>query len=205
MRSILPPRLPPCLPPRAPARAMFFLDEVKPRLAGETRCGGWARVTCLHRLVVVCGYRRVGFAGRATPRASLQRVGSAGSILRTARPLDSPIVRTRKPDATKRRDKCQKLACMVLLLRSEQGQKLIPTAVYRQAAVSRDPIANGAQQRCCCCKRSRTASPVKRGRGDTPAGRQQARASPVERQTRNDNGGGSSQCRWQHPRRRNRP
>ena len=105
------------------------LKGTAPRLAGETRCGGWARVTCLHRLVVVCGYRRVGFAGRATPRASLQRVGSAGSILRTARPLDSPIVRTRKPDATKRRDKCQKCACMVLSLRSEQGQNLIPTVV----------------------------------------------------------------------------
>eukprot|EP01046_Picozoa_sp_COSAG06_P001075 COSAG06_NODE_32_length_31260_cov_54.706973_19_plen_80_part_00 len=45
------------------------------QLAGETRCGGWARVTCLHRLVVVWGYRWVGFAGRAAPRASLQRVG----------------------------------------------------------------------------------------------------------------------------------
>ena len=81
------------------------------------------RQEAMHRLVVVCGYRRVGFAGRATPRASLQRVGSAGSILRTARPLDPPIVRTRKPDATKRRDKCQKCACMVLSLRSEQGAK----------------------------------------------------------------------------------
>eukprot|EP01046_Picozoa_sp_COSAG06_P118390 COSAG06_NODE_65554_length_256_cov_1.649682_1_plen_60_part_10 len=35
-------------------------------------------VSHAEEVVVVCGYRWVGFAGRATPRASLQRVGSAG-------------------------------------------------------------------------------------------------------------------------------
>ena len=184
--------------PNTPCDLRLKRDRIR------TVTGGWVTASPYHRLNALT---------RTNPAATMSDVGcmdvchhEPNTSLHANSPPPRPYPRFSAPCATARRGDVGRPHAGLPFRRSGKCEAEAEGAHQGERRVAlrlqRVPFS---QQCCSCCKRPRTASPVKRGRGDTPAGRQQARASPVERQTRNDNGGGSSHCRWQHARRRNRP